>query len=43
MSSVNEKPVTADKGKGESLSPAITPCVSPAGASYTLRRQVMYV
>ena len=43
MSSVIENPVTADTGKGESLSLAITPCVALTGAIYTLRRQTMYV
>jgi hypothetical protein len=43
MSSVNEKPVTADREKGEFLSLAIMSCVAPAGAIYTLRRQVMHV
>jgi len=43
MSSVNEKPVTADRGKGESISLAITSCVAPPGAIYALRRQVKYV
>jgi hypothetical protein len=36
MSSANGKPVTADRGKGESISLAITPCMAPAGAIYTL-------
>jgi len=41
-SSVTEKPVTADREKGEFLSLAITPCVALTGAIYTLRRQQLY-
>jgi hypothetical protein len=37
MSSVTEKLVTADRGKGTSLSLAVTPCVASAKAIYTLK------